>query len=143
MLECIGFSSAAATYLTGICGIDTLDYIAYPDGNDDVDTTIKGVTNLGGTVTTGTGSSSATSNNNGIPVSIRDVANLKLCVYYLKHMERVQRKPIFNLINLTFVHSYQDQQRHEVSFKKTAEKPVINDKDWPRMVDTIKEYFTS
>jgi hypothetical protein len=50
MLQRFGFSEAAETYLTGTCGIDSLDEIAYLDGIEDVDTTIKGVTNLGGTV---------------------------------------------------------------------------------------------
>jgi hypothetical protein len=54
-MERLGFSVAAATYLTGTCGINSLDEIAYLDGIDDVDTTIKGVTNPGGTVTTVTG----------------------------------------------------------------------------------------
>jgi hypothetical protein len=117
MLERLGFSEAAATYLIGTCGIDSLDDIAYLDGIEDVDTTIKGVTNPGGTVTTGTGTTRVTSRNNGIPVSIRAVVNLKLCVYYLKHMERVQRIPVPNEINLVLAHSYWDQQRHEVSFK--------------------------
>jgi hypothetical protein len=120
MLERLGLSSSAATYLMGTCGIDSLDEIAYLDGIDDVDNTIKGVANQGGMVTTGTWSAVVTSRNNGIHVSIRAVANLKLCVYYLKHMERVQSKPVANLINLTLVRSYRYQQRHEVSFKKTA-----------------------
>jgi hypothetical protein len=55
------------------------------DGVDDVDTTIKGVTNPGGAVMTGKGLTSVNSLYNGIPVSSRVVANLKLCVYYLKH----------------------------------------------------------
>jgi hypothetical protein len=71
------------------------------------------------------------------------VANLKLCVYYLKHTERVKWKPIANSINLILVRSYHDQQLHEVSFKKIAEEPVINYKDWPRPLETIKEYLTS
>jgi hypothetical protein len=129
MLQRFGFSEATATYLTGTCGIDSLDEIAYLDGIEDVDTTIKCVTNPGGTVTTGEGTSRVISRNNGIPVSIRAVANLKLCVYYLKHMERVQHKPVPNAINLVWVCSYRDQQRHEVGFKKTAEEPEINDKD--------------
>jgi hypothetical protein len=41
MLERLGFSEAAATYLTGTCGIYSLDEITYLDGIDDVDTTIK------------------------------------------------------------------------------------------------------
>jgi hypothetical protein len=143
MLQRFGFSDAAATYLTGTCGIDSLDEIAYLDGIDDVDTTIKGVTNPGGTVTTGEGTSRVTSRNNGIHVSIRAVANLKLYVYYLKHMERVQREPIPNAINLVLVCSYRDQQRHEVGFKKTAEEPEINDKDWPGTLETIREYIAS
>jgi hypothetical protein len=113
------------------------------DGIADVDTTIKGVTNPGGTVMTGSGTTVVTSRNNGIPVSIRAVANLKLCVYYLKHMERVQHQPIANAINLILVHSYRDQQRHAVGFKKTAEEPEINDKDWPRTLEKIKEYLAS
>jgi hypothetical protein len=123
--------------------MDSLDEIAYLDGIDDVDTMIKGVTNLGGAVTTGEGSSRVTSRNNGITVSIRVVANLKLCVYYLKHIERVQRKPVPNAINLLLVCRYLDQQRHEVGFKKTAEEPEINQKDWPRTLEKIREYLAS
>jgi hypothetical protein len=103
--------------------VDSLGDIAYLDANEDVDTMIKVVTNPGGTFTTGEGTSRVTSRNNGIPVSIRAVTNLKLCVYYLKHMERVQRQPVPNAINLVLVRSYRDQQRHEVGFKKTAEEP--------------------
>jgi hypothetical protein len=129
-MERLGFSSATATYLTDTCGIDSLDDIAYLDGIDDVDTTIKGVTNRGGMVTTLTVSAAVTSRNNGIPLPIMDVANLKLCVYYLKHMDRVQRKPVANSINLALVRSYRDKRRHEVSFKKTSEDKVIKYKNW-------------
>jgi hypothetical protein len=45
MLQSLGFSEDAATYLTGTCGIDSSDDIAYLDGVDDVDTTTKSVTN--------------------------------------------------------------------------------------------------
>jgi hypothetical protein len=129
--------------LTGTCGIDSLDEIAYLDGIEDVDTTINGVTNRGGMVTTGTGVTAATSCDNGIPVSFRAVANLKLCVYYLKHTERVHHQPVANAINLVLVCSYRDQQHHEVGLKKTAEEPVINDKDWPRTMKKISEYLAS
>jgi hypothetical protein len=81
ILERLGFSEAAATYLTGACGIDSLGEIAYLDGSEDVDTMIKGVTNPGGTAITAESTSRVTSRNNGIPVFIRAVANLKLCVY--------------------------------------------------------------
>jgi hypothetical protein len=99
MLERLGFSDAAATYLIGTCGVDSLGEIVYLDATEDVDAMIKGVTNPGGTVAMGESTSRVTSRNNGIPVSIRAVANLKHCVYYLKHMERVQRQTIPNEIN--------------------------------------------
>jgi hypothetical protein len=80
MLKRFGFNESPATYLAGTCGIDSLDEIAYLDGIEDVDTTIKVVTNPGGTVKPGEETSRVSSRNNGIPVSIRAVANLKLCV---------------------------------------------------------------
>jgi hypothetical protein len=85
----MGLIVSAATYLTRDCGIDSLEEIFYLDGEGNIDTTIKGDTNPGGTVPVESGTTSVTSRNNGIPISIRSVANLKLCVYYLKHMERV------------------------------------------------------
>jgi hypothetical protein len=121
MLERLGFSAAAVTYLTGTCRINSLDEIAYLNIIDNVDTTIKGVTNLGGMVMIRTGVTAVTSRNNGMYVSIRTVANLNICVIYLKHMERVQCQPVANEINLVLVRSYRDQQRHEVGFKKTVE----------------------
>jgi hypothetical protein len=53
-------------------------------------------------------------------------------------MERVQRKPVVNTINLTLVRGYWDQQRHEASFKNTSEELVVNDNDWPMTLETIK-----
>jgi hypothetical protein len=58
-------------------------------------------------------------------------------------MERVQRKPIANTINLVLDRSYRDQHHHEVGFKNTAEEPEINDKDWPINLEKIKEYLAS
>jgi hypothetical protein len=58
-------------------------------------------------------------------------------------MERVQRQPVPNSINLFLVHSYRNQQQHEVGFKKTVEEPEINAKYWPRTLEKIKEYISS
>jgi hypothetical protein len=103
--ERLCFSDAAAAYLTRDCGIDSLEDIAYLDGEGNVETTIKGVTSPEGAVTVGKVTSAVISRNNGIPVSIRAGANLKLCVYYLEHMERVQSKPVVTAIDLELVRS--------------------------------------
>jgi hypothetical protein len=137
MLDRMSFSDAAVSYLTRDRGIHSMKEIAYLDGGDDAENTIKGVTSPGGTLTVGTGTTTVISRNNVIPVSIRDVASLKLCVYYLKHMERVQCKPVVTDIDLELVRSYRDQQRYEASFNKTEVEPVINDKDWPRTLENI------
>jgi hypothetical protein len=44
--------------------------------------------------------------------------------------------------SLGFGLQIREQQRHEVGFKKTAEEPVINDKDWPWTLETIRDYLT-
>jgi hypothetical protein len=118
-----------------------LEEFAYLYGEGDVDTTIKGVTSPGGTVTVGMGATSVTSRSNGIHVSIKAVTNLKLYVYYLKHMEIVQRNLVLSANELELARSYHDQHRHEVGFKNTAEELEINDKDWHRTVENIKEYL--
>jgi hypothetical protein len=51
--------------------------------------------------------------------------------------------PVVAGIDLELVRSYRDQQQHEVGFKKTAEEPVINDKDFHRTLDNIKKCVAS
>jgi hypothetical protein len=143
MLESLGFSDAVEAYLLRGCGIESLKEIAYLDGEDDVENTIKGVTSPEGTVNIGIGTSAVTSSNNGILFSIRSVANLKLCVYYLNHMEIVQRKPVVTDIDLELVRVHHDHHICEAKLKKTAVEPVINEKDWPRTLENIKEYLAS
>jgi hypothetical protein len=44
---------------------------------------------------------------------------------------------------LTESHGEHYEQGHELNFKKTAEEPEINDKDWARALETIKECVAS
>jgi hypothetical protein len=142
-VELLRFSDAVVAYLTRDCDIDSLKEIAYLDGDDDVENTIKGATSPGGMVHIWTGTKAVTSRNNGIPILIRAVANLKLCVYYLKHTERVQRNPMVTAIDIELVQSYRDQQRYEASFKQTVVETMISDKDWPHTLENINEYLAS
>jgi hypothetical protein len=79
--------------------------------------------------------------NVGLQVSLRAENNLKLCVYFLKHMESVQQVPTAASITFEVVRGYSEQQRYEDSFKKTAVEPEINEKDWPRTMESIREYL--
>jgi hypothetical protein len=107
MLERLGFSDSVAAYLMRDCGIDSLQKVTYLDGEDDVENTINDVTSPGG--------AAVTSHNNGIPVPISAVANLNICVYYLKHMERVQCKHVVTDIDLELVRGY-DRQIYEATY---------------------------
>jgi hypothetical protein len=84
-----------------------------------------------------------TTPNVGLQVFLRPENNLKLCVYFLKHMERVQCVPTAVSVTLEVVRGYREQQRYEEKFKKTAVEPEINDKDWPRTTESIREYLAA
>jgi hypothetical protein len=138
ILERLGFTREAAGYMTRACYVDSLDEVKWMDGEDDVENMIKRVNRPGGTFTVGSGNDSVTTPNVGLKVSIRAENNLKLCIYFLKHMERVQRVPTAASITLEVVRGYRDQQRYEEKFNKTAVEPEINDKDWPRDMESIR-----
>jgi hypothetical protein len=143
ILDRLGFTQEAASCMTRACNVDYLDEVKWMDGEDDVENMIKRVNLPGGTVTVGTGNDAVTTPNVGLQVSLRAENNLKLCVYFLKHMERVHRVPTAASITLEVVRGYHEQQRYKDSFKKTTVEPEINDKDWPRTMESIREYLAA
>jgi hypothetical protein len=46
-------------------------------------------------------------------------------------------------VALTVVRSLRSTKEYEENFKVTAEQPVINEKDWPRTMEAIREFFGS
>jgi hypothetical protein len=123
--------------------VDSLDEVKWMDGEDDVENMIKRVNRPGGTFTVGSGNHAVTTPTVGLQVSLRAENNLKLCVYFLKHIERVQWVPTAASITLEVVSGYREQHRYEEKFKKTAVEPEINDKDWPRTMESIREYLAA
>jgi hypothetical protein len=109
ILERLGFTREAAGYMTRACNVDSLDKVKWMDGEDDVGNMIKRVNCPGGTFTVGTGNEAVTTPNVGLQVYLRVENNLKLCVYFLKHMERVQRVPTAASITLEVVRGYREQ----------------------------------
>jgi hypothetical protein len=103
ILERLGFTREAAGYMTRACNVDFLDEVKWIDGEDDVENMIKRVNRPGGTFTVGSGADAVKKPNVGLQVSLRVGNNLKLCVYFLKHMERVQRVPNAASITLEVV----------------------------------------
>jgi hypothetical protein len=129
--------------MTRACNVDSSDEVKWMDGEGDVENMIKRVNRPGGTLTVESGNDTVTTPNVGLQVYLRAENNLKICVYFLKHTERVQRVPTAASITLEVVRGYLEQQRYEDKFKKTAVKPEINDKDWPRTMESIREYMAA
>jgi hypothetical protein len=129
MLERLGFTRESAGYMTRACHVDSLDEVKWMDGEDYVENMIKRVKGPVGTFTVGSGADAVATPNIGLQVSLRAENNLKLCVYFLIHMERVQRVPIDASITLEMVRGYCEQQRYEENFKKAAVEPQIDDID--------------
>jgi hypothetical protein len=138
ILERLGFTRESEGYMTRACNVDSLDEVKWMDGEDDVENMIKWVNLPGGTFAVGSGADAVKTTNVGLQVSLRAENNLKLCVYFLKHMERVQRVPTAASITLEMVRGYREQQRYEEKSKKTTVKPEINDKDWHRTMESIR-----
>jgi hypothetical protein len=67
-------------------------------------------------------------------VSIRADTNLKLTVFYLRHQARILRIVPPASVALTVVRSLRSTKEYEENFKVTAKKPLINEKDWPRIM---------
>jgi hypothetical protein len=79
--------------------------------------------------------------NLGHSVSIRADTNLKLAVLYLRHQARISRIVAPTSVALTVVRSLLSTKEYKENFKVTVEPPVINEKDWPRTMEAIRELF--
>jgi hypothetical protein len=99
--------------MTRACNVDSLDEVKWMNGEDDVENIIKRINSPGSTFTFGSGNDAVKAPNVGLQVSLSAENNLKLCVYFLKHTERVQWVPTAAYITLEVVRGYREQQRYE------------------------------
>jgi hypothetical protein len=76
-------------------------------------------------------------------VSIRAETNLKLAVFYLRHQARISRIVAPARVALTVVRRLGSTKEYEENFKVAAEQPVIHEKDWPRTMEAIRDFFGS
>jgi hypothetical protein len=81
--------------------------------------------------------------NLGHSVSIRADTNLKLTVFYLRHQAHISRFVAPASVALTVGRRLRSTKEYEENSKVTAEQPIINEKDWPRKVEAIRELFGS
>jgi hypothetical protein len=101
---------------------------------------IAGNTSVGGAAQGNPGPLAA---NPGHSLSIRADTNRKLEVFYLRHQARISRIVSPASIALTVVRRLRSAKEYEENFKVTAEQPIINEKNWPRTMEAIRELFGS
>ena len=78
--------------------------------------------------------------NPGIPVSTHAERNMKMLCYYLRYYAGVSRTPSINGITLLLVREYESYAEWETNHKD-VEPPTLNDKDWPRTIESIKGWL--
>ena len=66
--------------------------------------------------------------------------NINLVAYWLRHSERISRarQPAdITVVNVCSIHALRDSEDNY----EDATPPGIDDKDWPRTMDALREYF--
>jgi hypothetical protein len=148
VVERLGFTpGAAASFEGNDHGINTLEEDMFLN---DIDSLVKQLRRPGGVISgpaifggAAQGNPEPLVDNPVHSVSIRAGTNLKLAVFYLRHQVRISRIVASANVALTVVRSLCSTKEYEENFKVTAEQPVINQKDWPRTMEAIREFFCS
>ena len=140
----LGFSDESARVMTDGQGlIDCLELGRMRDS--DVTSLCKVLRSPGGTVANDVAAIAAGGNavvrNPGTEVTNRAEANLKLACYLIRHGYRVATPVIPDRLILTTVHEIEALKLGEEDHKNPANKPVIDDTNWPANIEALEEYF--
>ena len=79
-------------------------------------------------------------NNPGLPISQRVEKNLKLLTYFLRFQAHVSRTVLVVNITLVMVQGLKQHHTWEKSHED-LEAPMINSKDWSKMMEAIQGWF--
>ena len=138
----IGFVDAAAQALTEEQGIDSLDEIKILS-DDDIANLCKLLRRPGGVVPGVVNAAGNAVPNPGIQVNARAETNLKLVAFFLRHKVRTGRMVTPADVTLPSVRNLRELRDFESTYKPSEDVPTINDKDWPKTMETILEYLRS
>ena len=138
----IGFTEAATQAIVDDQGIDSLDEIRLLT-DEEIGSLCKVLRRPGGTIA-GAGAGAAQVQNPDVQVNQRAKGHLKLMAFYLRHQARVSREVNAPDITLESIRSVRELREFESTYKvPTNNMPVINAKDWPKMMEMIEEYLRS
>ena len=80
-------------------------------------------------------------NNPGSLVSMRAVTNLKLACFYIRHRDRTSRATALDYVILARIRELRDLRDQEASHVEPKVLPVIEGKDWPKILESIIEWL--
>ena len=135
-----GFSKAATAAIVNKQGIDTLEEIRFLKDSE-IDSLCKVVRRPGGAIA-GAGVGQVVANP-GIPVSLRAEKSLKLAVYWIRQQEKVTRDVTPADIVMDVFRSICEVRDTNRAYVAPTVFPVINDKDWPKTIETLTEFLDS
>jgi hypothetical protein len=81
--------------------------------------------------------------NRGIPVPQRALMNIKLLVFWLKHQRCISRIPVIGKMTVELVRQWRDQSVFEDDYEVNITHLVIDEKDWPKMMEEISEFLAA
>lgn len=140
----MGFTQNVAHYLTdeNQQNLTSLEAFSYLE-DDEVENLCKQIRRPGGTIPNpqaNVAGQPPTIPNPGLPVSLTAETNLKLMCYFIRYMTRTSTQIEAEHITLAAVRKYRKLKKSEEDHSD-AEPPEINAKDWPRTIDSIREYL--
>ena len=130
----LGCTVAAATAIVDEQEINSIEELRFLMDTD-VETLCQNIKRPGGVA-----AAPAAGANLGHMISQWAQKNINLAAYWLRHSERISRARQLADITVVNVHSIQALRDTENNYEDTN-PPVIDDKDWPTMMDALREYF--
>ena len=135
MYQRLGFTATAAGLLSGAQGMDDISELSLLTDSE-VDALTKLVRHPGGMVANPAGRAGAQIPAPGCGISMRAITNLKLACYFIRHQTRTSRACTPATVTLARVRDLRPLKASESNYSAPTDKVVINDKNWPKTLES-------
>ena len=134
-----GFTTEASNAMEGVQAIDSIEELRLLKDSE-IESLCKVIRRPGGTIADPDNDGQVIPNP-GFPVALRSENNLKLAAYWLRLQVKVNRVTTPALVMLDTVRTVRELRDSDIAYSAPTEYPVINDKDWPRTIESIVEFL--
>jgi hypothetical protein len=142
LFQHMGYSQVAATAIVDKQGIDSLDELHILK-DEEITNVCKVIHHPGGQIVNPNPLQQGNIPNPGISVSLHTESNTKLAKWMIVHRTLHILHPCQpGDVTLAAVRAFTGMHKYELNHTNPEMKPMINDKDWPKMFKSIEQYFT-